>query len=164
MEILYYIPVGLILTYLVVTCLVFKTIPISISNTYYMWSEKGVRMLFTFVMWAVGVPILIYWIQISPQVYQFLPFLSISGMLFVGAACAFKETLTKEVHFTSAGVWASTALLYFILRGSYESIVVGATIGILGLILNKFTNFTFWAEVACVVMMIFGIGILGGIL
>ena len=163
METLYYFPVGLILTYILTTCLVFKQVPKSISNTHYMWKEKGLKHLFTFVMWATGLPILIYWISISPQCYQFLPFVSIAAMCFVGAACAFKETLTSTVHYASAGIWASAAVLYFVLMGEWSGLMAGALLALLGLISDKFRHFTFWAEMACVLAMIMGIGAIGGI-
>ena len=163
MEILYYFPVGLILTYILTTCFVFKQVPKSISNTHYMWKEKGLKNLFTFVMWFTGLPILIYWINVSPQCYEFLPFVSVAAMCFVGAACAFKETLTGAVHYTSAGIWASAAVLYFILMGQWECLLVGAIFSGIGLALDSGKHFTFWAEIACVLAMIIGIGAIGGI-
>lgn len=163
MELLYWIPVALIIGYIVTTCLVFDQVPKSISNTHYMWKEKGLKYLFTFVMWATGLPIMIYWINISPQCYQFLPFVSIAAMCFVGAACAFKETLTSTVHYASAGVWASAAVLYFVLIGEWGSLIAGALFALLGLISDRFRHFTFWAEIACVLAMIIGIGVIGGV-
>lgn len=163
MELLYFIPVILIISYIMITCLVFNTVPKSISNTHYMWKEKGFDYLFTFVMWATGVPILIYWLGITPKCYQFLPFLSIAAMCFVGAACAFKETLTSTVHYASAGIWASAAVLYFVLIGEWGGLMAGALLALLGLISDKFRHFTFWAEIACVIAMIIGIGVVGGV-
>lgn len=163
MELLYWFSVILILGYLLTTCSVFDQVPKSISNTHYMWKEKGFDYLFTFVMWATGIPILIYWLGITPKCYQFLPFLSIAAMCFVGAACAFKETLTSTVHYTSAGIWASAAVLYFILMGEWGGLIAGALLALLGLISDRFRHFTFWAEIACVIAMIIGIGVVGGV-
>lgn len=157
MKALYYFSVCLIVAYLVGTIFRFKKIPKSISDTYYQWSNVGNRFLFTFVMWAVGFPILIYWIDVSYKSIQFVPFLSISGMLFVGAACAFKETLTKAVHYASAGVWAFFAILYFILVGDWLAICSGVSVFIIVALMIDNRHFTFWAEVACIVTMIIGI-------
>lgn len=157
MKALFFIPVVLIIAYLATTIAKFG-IPKSISDTHYLWKEKKYcRYLFTFIMWAVGLPIMIYWVEVSKPMLQCLPFLSISGMLFVGGACAFKETLTKEVHYCSAAVWAAFALLYFILTQSWEAILAGAIFGVVGLSLNNIKNHIFWAECACIVMMIVGI-------
>ena len=124
MKALYFFAVATIVAYLIVTVMTFG-IPKSISETHYLWKGKGRDYLFTFIMWAVGLPILIYWVSVSKPSLQFIPFLSISGMCFVGAACAFKEHLTAAVHYTSAGVWAFFATLYFVLVHDWVAISAG---------------------------------------
>jgi len=161
LSVFYYAAVAIILGYLMMTVIKFREIPVSISDTYYMW--KGVKKdwLFTFVMWAVGLMILVYWVS-RAEFYrcQFLSFVSVSGMCFVGGACMFKETLTKAVHYTSAGIWASGAVLFFLINSMYVPMIVGLMFGFAGWMLNKRENHTFWAEMACVVMMIYGIWLL----
>ena len=159
--ILYYSAVAIILSYLAMTIVKFREIPISISDTYYMWKEVKKDWLFTLVMWVTAILILVYWVS-RAEFYrcQFLPFLSVSGMAFVGGACMFKETLTKAVHYTSAGVWASGAVLFFLINSMYVPMIVGLMFGFAGWMLNKRENHTFWAEMACVVMMIYGIWLL----
>lgn len=156
MKALYFSAVAMMITYLAITVFTFG-VPKSISETYYLWKEKGLRFLFTFVMWIVGLQILIYWISVSKPSLQFIPFLSISGMLFVGAACAFKETLTSTVHYTSAGIWAFFATLYFVLVHDWIAITAGvATFVLMALFIGR-KHFTFWAECACIITMIIGI-------
>lgn len=155
MKSLFYIAIIEIVTYLVVTIAKFG-IPKSISDTYYLWKKKS-KFLFTFIMWLTGLPLLFYWVDIAPNAVKFLPFLSVSGMCFVGAACAFKETLTNKVHYISAGIWAGTALLYFIITNSFIPIVIGVVFAFIGFFINKYKNQTFWAEIACVIMIIVGI-------
>lgn len=158
MKALYYFPVALITAYLVITILAFGRIPKSISDTYYQWKDKPhCKFLFTFVMWLTGFPILIYWISVTKEPLQFIPFLSISGMLFVGAACAFKETLTRGVHFTSAGIWSFFALLYFVLVKDWTALLSGAIIFVLVALVADRKHFTFWAEVSCIAVMMIGI-------
>ena len=84
-------------------------------------------------------------------------FLSVSGMMFVGAAAAFKETLTKSVHYTAAGVWAGAATAFFALVGNWQAMVLGLVFGLAGWLINRRQNLTFWAELAVVVMMFLGI-------
>ena len=156
MQALYYSAVIEIIAYLAITCAKFG-VPKSISDSHYLWKGKGYDYLFTFVMWSVGIPILIYWVSLSPDNYKFLPFLSISGMCFVGAACAFKETLTSTVHYASAGVWASTAVLFFCLMHDWLSLALGiVTFIVMALFIGR-KHFIFWAEVSCIVTMVFGI-------
>lgn len=156
MKALYFIAVAEIVTYLIVTVATFG-FPKSISETHYLWKSKGWDYLFTFVMWFTGVPILIYWVSVSPDKYQFIPFLSISGMCFVGAACAFRETLTATVHYASAGVWAFFATLCFVLVHDWVALSVGVVTFVLMALFIGRKHFTFWAEIACVVTMIIGI-------
>jgi len=158
MKALYFIACAEILIYLALTIINFG-IPKSISDTYYQWKEKGFEYLFTFVMWATGIPLLIYWVDIAPNAAKFLPFLSVSGMCFVGAACAFKKNLTAEVHYTSAAIWATAALVFFIVMQNWGAIIVGATFGFITCmtaIAKKSKTLTFWLECACVLMMIVG--------
>lgn len=161
LSIFYYSAVVVILAYLIATIIKFREFPPSISETYYIWKSVGKEWLFTMMMWFVGLTILIYWISVA-KLYrcQFLPFVSVAGMCFVGGACMFKETLTKEVHYTSAGLWALGATLFFAINQMYYPIVIGLVCGLLGLLANKLRNFTFWAEMACVVQMIVGIALL----
>lgn len=157
----YYSAVAIILAYLVATIIKFREFPPSISETYYIWKGVGKEWLFTMVMWIVGISILIYWVS-EAKFYrcQFLSFLSVAGMCFVGGACMFKQTLTKEVHYTSAGIWALSATLFFAINQMYYPMVVGLGFGLLGWLLNRRLNFTFWAEMACVIQMIVGIWLL----
>ena len=117
LSVFYYSAVAIILAYLGVTIAKFGRIPVSISDTYYMWKGVDKDWMFTFVMWIVGLMILIYWVT-RAEFYkcQFLPFVSVSGMVFVGGACMFKETLTRAVHFTSAGIWAGSAVAFFVVE------------------------------------------------
>ena len=162
MKALYYIAVAEIIAYLALTIFRFKKIPKSISDTYYQWSQVGNRFLFTFVMWTVGLLILIYWIYASRPSLQWCAFLSISGMLFVGGACAKNETLTRGVHFTAAGIWAGFALLYFALLGNWTAIIAGAASGLVAIVADweRRKHYIFWLECAVVLTMIIGISML----
>ena len=157
MEILFYLAVALFITYIMTTIIYFKKVPKSISDTYYQWKKEGYSYLFTTVMWSLTFLVLPYWVTIAPNALKFIPFLSISGLGFVGGACAFKETLTQETHYVSAGVWAFFALLYFALTNNWEAIVIGAGIGAVGWLLNKAKNLTFWSEIAVVIAMMLGL-------
>jgi len=156
MENLLLIALAILVVYLAATIIVFG-IPCSISNTYYLWHIFNLRFLFTFVIWAVGVLTVIYWEHKCAGRYEFLPFLSVSGMMFVGAAAAFKETLTRGTHYTAAAVWAASAIAFFALIGDWQSIVIGAVAGLAGCAINRFRNLTFWAEIAVVFTIFTGL-------
>lgn len=160
MKAMFFAAVLVIVAYLAYTIFAFNRIPKSISDTYYQWSERGAKYLFTAVMWTIVALLLPYWLVVSPNNLQFLPFLSMSGLGFVGGACAFKETLTDSVHYTSAGLWAGSALLYFILMGNWTAVIAGGVFGLItcgATIIRNTRHFTFWVECACIVMMMVGI-------
>jgi len=159
METLYFSAVATIVAYLAATIVAYRGVPPSISQSYYIWRGRGMRFLFTFVMTATAFPLLIYWVSVAGSL-SCLAFLSVSGMLFVGGACAFQETLTRGVHYSSAGVWATSAVLFFALRQMWLPMAVGVAFGFgMWLLLGR-KNLTFWAEIACVTMQIVGIAML----
>lgn len=158
LSVFYYVAIAIILAYLVVTIMRFKDVPPSISETYYMWKGVGKEWVFTFVMWIVAISITIYWVSVAKDYKcQFLTFLSVAGMCFVGGACMFKQTLTEEVHYTSAGIWAGGATLFFLVNQMFLPMILGLSVGFIGWVLNRCRNLTFWSELACVAMMIIGI-------
>jgi len=70
----------------------------SISESYYKL-PKSINWLFTLFCWGFAIPALIIGVQLTDN---FLMFLAASGICFVGAAAAFKQTLTKNVHMIGA--------------------------------------------------------------
>jgi hypothetical protein len=66
----------------------------SISDSYYVLPKKY-NFLFTFFCWGFAIPTIIF----SETAIMFVAGSSIS---FVGAAAAFKDTLTRKVHYTGA--------------------------------------------------------------
>ena len=69
-----------------------------------------------------------------------------------------KVILTKKFSSVSFGVDVEKVKPY--LRPLLSMMIVGFMFGFMGWMLNKRDNFTFWAEMACVVMMIYGIWLL----
>ena len=84
----------------------------SISDNYYVskhpWS-------FTLAMWTVAFTMLPPMLSATTEAFQFAAFLSCAGIAFVGAAAAYKQQLTNQVHIAGAAtaglfsiVWAYT--------------------------------------------------------
>lgn len=120
-------------------------IPDSVSETFYLLPKKF-NWLFTFFCWAVSA-IVVPWLNISSENYQFLVFLSVGGLCFVGTAAQFKEDFVKKVHFGAAAVCLICSQLWIFLATELwwvSLICLAITIGIL--IFNKFKNDTFWIE------------------
>jgi hypothetical protein len=112
----------------------------SISESYYQL-PKNLKLLFTLFCWAFAFPAIIIG-------SNGLMFFAGSGICFVGAAAAFKEDLTKEVHFIGAalGVLLSQLAILFI----YKLWIIPAIFVIFSLfmlfVIKKHT--IWWIEIA----------------
>ena len=92
-------------------------VPASISESYYLWSGKSGKPLFYGFCVLTALPLLIFWLEISPEQGLFLVFLACAPLAFVGAAGAFKEIdLTGRVHFASAGISALASQLWIMIN------------------------------------------------
>ena len=90
-------------------------VPESLSNTYYLYKEKGNKgWLFPLMMYAVVALMMPAWITMSEgSDFQFLAFLAPAAIAFVGTAPAFKsDDLENVVHSTAAIVAAVCSLAW----------------------------------------------------
>lgn len=91
-------------------------IPKSLSMTFYLLQEKKkwLRIWFPIMMISMAFLLISAWLEISVgSPFQFLAFLAPAGIMFTGAAPAFKSSeLENTVHMTSAIFAAITALLW----------------------------------------------------
>ncbi len=78
----------------------------SISETYYRL-PKNKKFLFTFFCWGIAFPAMI--IASKP-----LMFFASAGICFAGAAAAFKEKLTHDVHMIGAFCWSYIFFIIYI--------------------------------------------------
>lgn len=93
-----------------------RSIPKSLSMTFYLLQEKKkwLRIWFPIMMISMAFLLMPAWLEISVgSPFQFLAFLAPAGIMFTGAAPAFKSSeLENTVHMTSAIFAAITALLW----------------------------------------------------
>lgn len=154
--ILFIIASLLFIVYLTTTIFIFG-IPKSISDTYYLWKGRKCSVVFPIVILISGLGMMIPWINNSPDIIQFLPFLSCGGMLFVGTAAAFKEKLTHTVHFIGAYIWAGCALIWFMIMNYWLYIGIGLICGLIGFSVQRFKNKIFWLEISVVITILVGL-------
>jgi hypothetical protein len=98
------------------------------------------------------------WLDATPETWQFLAFLSVAGLCFVGTAAAFKEEFVAKVHFTAAGVCAVASQLWIFIVAGLWWVSVGCLLaaGAACFVLwrrasrkagrPQFANVVFWAE------------------
>ena len=81
----------------------------SISDNYYVSKHPWT---FTIAMWLVAFTMLPPMLSATTETFQFTAFLSCAGIAFVGAAAAYKRTLTNTVHIAGAVTAALFAIIW----------------------------------------------------
>lgn len=113
-------------------------IPPSLSESYYHIKHKA---LFSLILVVSGGLIIIPWIELSQRA-EGLAFLSVAALMFVAASPQFKESLSRQVHYISAGIMAVSAISWELLNwGLWLPLVAFLIIGICD---RK--NVVFWVE------------------
>lgn len=104
--------------YIVYSMVKAKGVPESLSATYYILGERG--WIFQAVMFSVGVLLFPVWLELSELHRQWAVFLSCGGLVFVGAAPAFRIELEGAVHYSAAVVCCLCAVTWQILEGLWD--------------------------------------------
>jgi hypothetical protein len=128
-------------------------VPNSLSMTFYLFQEKKkwTRIFFPIMMISMAFLLLPAWLEISALgSLQFLAFLAAAGIMFVGAAPAFKSSdLENTVHMTSAIVAAIFAILWVVLVSKLWWVIL-VWLAVLGLIMlvtkTVKSSYIYWLE------------------
>lgn len=153
------------LAYLAAVFIVFREVPKSLSNTYYMFQEKkdGLKWLFPALIAVMVFTLMPAWLELSDgSNWQFLSFLCPASLLFVGAAPAFKSSnLESTVHTVAALLSAFFGLawvLVFCTFGLWFVLVSFMCIYLLSIFTNSYqTSYTFWLEMVAFLAVYMGI-------
>lgn len=134
-------------TYLIIMAKLHGIQP-SISDNYYVSRH---RWTFVMVMWWIGLGMLPAMLEVTPEMWQFSAFFCCCGVIFVGAAAAFREEVTRQVHFAGAITSAAGAFLW-----TACVLPPMAGVGFLtccGLLLWLSRHVVYWLEVTCFAMV-----------
>lgn len=141
------------LLYIGISLGVFRKIPASLSDTYYMYKDikDWLKYLFPVMMFSISGLLLPSWLNATEgSNLQFLSFLTCASIMFVGAAPNFKGvSIENKVHTISAIVAAICAMLWCIFVVGSWGIILGYLLLILTLSLVTRTiksSYTFWLE------------------
>lgn len=128
-------------------------VPKSLSMTYYLFKDRveTLKWLFPSMMTLLTVFLMPCWLEISEgSPFQFTAFLSAAGVLFVGAAPAFKSSsLENMVHQVSAYICAAAAIAWICLVTPYWWIIliVLAVIALLAYVTKTIkSSYIYWLE------------------
>lgn len=86
-------------------------VPPSLSETYYILPGNW-RHCFTGMMWSVSFLLLPVAFKVTAEVWQFLIFLALAAICFVGAAPEFHEKTEGRVHTISAYIAAALGIAW----------------------------------------------------
>lgn len=106
----------IILTYVGIMIYKNKSIPYSISDTFYSLEHKD---WFGFSMVATALSLMPSILDFTPGNYQFLAFLMCAGLIFVGAAPNFKKGIDRPVHIAGASIAGLCSQIWVILTQPY---------------------------------------------
>lgn len=139
-------------------------VPISLSNTFYLWNgvKKHLGYIFTGMMGTMALTLMPAWLELSEVVSNWsiylrpLAFFTCAAIAFVGAAPAFRSSKMESiVHNVAARVAAVCALVWcFVVcyHIAYVPLIVMALIAIAGWVTKTWkTADVYWLE-----MMAFG--------
>lgn len=87
-------------------------VPPSLSDTYYMIGKA--KWCFTGMMWTVGFTMLPVILELTPPMWETLPFIALAGIVFVGGAPNFKDMDVTKTHEIAAIISAVFGLLWAI--------------------------------------------------
>ena len=133
-------------TYLIIMAKNYGIQP-SISDNYYVSKQPWT---FTLAMWLVAFTMLPPMLSATTETFQFTAFLSCAGIAFVGAAAAYKRTLTNTVHIAGAVTAALFAIIW-----AYTICPPLPTIAILTaayILLAVRVHKVYWAEITAFAM------------
>lgn len=115
---LYLLSLGVFLIFLITFASVWG-VPESISDGYYTLKKYGMIPVFTLFCWGVAFPLMIYWIDLLENDWNFLPFIACGSLMFVGASPAFRDfKLESTTHKISAMVCLISSYTWSVLYGS----------------------------------------------
>ena len=143
--------------YNVIALLLFG-VPKSLSMTYYLFKEREnvLKFLFPSMMTLLTFFLMPAWLDMSEgSPFQFLAFFSAAGILFVGAAPAFKESdMENVVHQFSDYFAAATAIAWICLVTPYWYVVliVLGVIAAIAIVTKTWkTGYIYWLEMVAFV-------------
>jgi len=138
---LYFIMLTVFITYVGFIWSKYGVLP-SISDSYYELPKK-IDFLFILFCWGFAFPAVIIGVDLTDN---FLMFLAGGGIIFVGAAAAFKQELTQTVHEIGAfgGVIFSQLSIAFDFKMYYVNVIF-VVLGLL-ILLTKIKNRIWWLE------------------
>lgn len=137
----------IVLTYVFIMIIKTKSIPSSISETYYL----GGGNWFSIVMFITSFLMTIGMLNLTENSnWQFLSFLTGGSLLFVGCAPQFHENFVKTVHYCGAFTLLIGSQIWIIIFSSPYVLLTW----LLGIFWFKTEEKVFWIEMTCIINLL----------
>jgi hypothetical protein len=138
--------------YLAISLMLFG-VPKSLSATYYLFKDRVDNLKYLFPAMIVMMVMFMTpcWLELSKySAFQFTAFLSMGGLLFVGATPTFRDSeMDSKIHDVAAYLCAILAVLWIVLVTQYWYIllIVCIVVGALAYVTKTWkTSHIFWLE------------------
>ena len=119
----------------------------SVSDNYYVSKHPWT---FTLGMWTVAFMMLPPMLSATTETFQFTAFLSCAGIAFVGAAAAYRQSMTNTAHTIGAVIAALFAVIWaYTICPALPTIAILAAVNIL---LSKASNKVYWIEIIAFIL------------
>ena len=137
-------------------------VPPTLSDTFYLLQEtkNGLGYLFTAMMFTISMLLIPGWLEVSEVISSWskylliLPFITIGGLCFVGAAPLFRSSGAEPVvHETAAKIAAVAALIWCLVvcwKIMYIPLAVMAVVALIATFTKTWkSGFVYWSEMLC---------------
>jgi len=113
MEWLFWLSVAVFLIYNTVIIMRYG-VPVSLSETFYLMPKKYGKHIFLMVFTLIGLPLMIFGTEISPETFpsEFAIFFCGSFFIAVAVAAEFKEKFVEKYHIAFAMICAALSIVW----------------------------------------------------
>lgn len=118
-------------------------VPESMSATAYVQNRRS--WMFTTYCLLTGILLMIPWMELTPDEWMFLPFISCVGICFAGVTPAFRNSFESPIHYGAATISFLAWLAWCAIICPWGLALVGVLF-CLSLLKDK-SNWTFYLEV-----------------
>ena len=114
----------------IISYIVIKGVPRSISETSYIIKDTiRTTAYFSLMCFIAAVCVFPLWIKLTPENFEFIPFVSCLTIIFVGTTPLYRKDIESKIHYTCGIIGFSLAILWLILMKQYIHLGVMMLIG-----------------------------------
>ncbi len=127
-------------------------VPEAYSETYYLLEKKHLDYGWGFTAFCIltAAFLLPPWLIMTPESYQYTCFLSCAGLMFVGIASRFEESVTAEVHYGAAIISCIASQMWCIYAGYWYISTILIAGALIYLLLKDRRRWMFWLQLAAI--------------